>query len=262
MQKKILVTGGDGFIGMEICRIASERGYEVVSIARQGRPLLVSEPWTERVNWVAANALQPESWREHLQECDAVIHCVGIASEKPEQGITFERLNDDATEVVAWEAEHAGVPRFVFLSAATDLPFISHRFIESKRRAENALRGRAIRESILRPAFVYGPRRPSSMAVARILQTAEKLPLLKHRLRRIHPLRVEQVATAAVRAATEDGYEGIINLDNIEFLAGNVWTVYLNGRHTANSASKTPVLLAAAATGLLLGAGWKFLRRK
>lgn len=226
---KILVTGGNGFLGSEVCRVAAEMGHEVTSISRSGRPQR-NGSWVSRVNWIAANVLDPETWREHLQGIDAVIHAIGILREHSENGLTYERLNGDSTEMVAWEAEHAGVPRFVYISSYGKPPFLPQRFIDSKRRAEAALRGRNIRESILRPALIYGDTRPSTSIGASTLQTLSHVPGLKHSIHRYRPLHVTQVALAAVRAATEEGYEGTINIDNIEYLAGDQWKTFLEPR--------------------------------
>lgn len=222
---KILVTGGNGFLGSEVCRVAAELGHDVTSISRSGRPEH-SGNWVSRVNWIAASVLDPESWREHLQGMDAVIHAIGILREHTDTGLTYERMNGDSTEMVAWEAEHAGVPRFVYISSYGKPPFLSQRFIDSKRRAEATLRGRNIREAILRPALIYGENRPSTSIGAGTLNTLAHIPGLSNSIHRYRPLHVTQVALAAVRAATEEGYDGTINIDNIEFLAGDEWKAF------------------------------------
>ena len=183
---KLLVTGGNGFIGQEVCRIAVGDGHKVISVARSGRPE-IRAPWTDEVQWVTANVLEPEAWRDHLPGCDAVIHCVGILSEKPEQGVTFERLNGDAADVASWEAEHAGVGRFVLVSAAVQPPGVSSRYLSSKRQAESAVRGRSFESAILRPAIVYGPGRPASVLLGKALQGLSRLPIIGESLRESRP---------------------------------------------------------------------------
>lgn len=259
MGQKLLVTGGSGFIGSQICRVAVEEGHEVVSVSRSGRPQDArgEASWMDRVTWVAANVLSPGDWRAHLEGCTAVIHCVGILREQPEEGITFERINGDAAEVAAWEAEHTDVPHFVFLSAAGTPPGISSRFLEAKRQAEATLRGRGVRESILRPMFVYGPGRPATLPAAGVLRAAGRIPGLGAKLRPLRPLRVEQVATAAVRAAVEPGYEGVIPIDLIEYLAEGRWHPHADGQSSRRRPIRPrPLLLGGALTGLVAGAAW------
>jgi uncharacterized protein YbjT (DUF2867 family) len=263
MSKRLIVTGGDGFIGRHVCRIAVAQGHQVVSIARAGRGDVQGD-WANSVEWVAANVLQPETWRDRLQGADAVIHCVGIMREHPRTGETYERINDDSTEIVAWEAEHAGVPRFVFLSADTPKQLVPDRFIEAKRRAEQSLRRSQLRESVLRPAFVYGDERPATMVGARLLQAAGHVPGLHDLIHPNRPLRVEQVALAAVRAATDEGYEGVISIDNIEYLAGNDWKGYANEPTNGHTGPLRPrnLVLGGVLAGTIAGIAWQVFRRQ
>lgn len=47
---KILVFGGNGFIGSRVCEEALSTGLQVVSINRSGRPKQ-DEPWMNEVQW-------------------------------------------------------------------------------------------------------------------------------------------------------------------------------------------------------------------
>ena len=257
---KIVVLGGNGFIGSEVCRIAVNEGHEVVGLSRSGRPEELSEDWLDEVDWVQASVLEPETWREHLQGADAVIHCIGILREKPDQGITFERINGDSVEIAAWEAEQAGVERFVFISAKDNPPFLSSRYLAAKRQGETALHRMQLREIILRPMFIDGPRRPSSLAVGSVLRAASKLPLVGDAVEDSRPLRVEQVATTAVRAATELDYEGVVSLDNIEFVAQDDWQAYRRDRMPSRKVNG--LLLGGAVAGLIAGAAWGLSRSR
>lgn len=231
MKSRLFVTGGSGFIGSEVCRIAADQGHEVWSLSRSGRPEHLDEAWADQVNWLAGDVFLTDEWRHHLEGVDAVIHCVGIIREDPDEGVTFERVNGDAADIVSWEAEQAGIERFVFLSAAEKPPLVSERYLEAKRTGEAAIRTKDLKEAILRPNLVRGPERPATMVLGALLDAADTLPWLDIEA----PLRVEQVAYAAVRAATEEGYEGTIGVDLIEYLANDDWKAYKNG--------ETPVAL-------------------
>ncbi len=262
MNKRLVVTGGDGFVGRHVCRIAVAHGHQVVSISRSGRGDVQGD-WADKVEWISGNVLVPEEWRHHLEGADAVIHCVGIMREQPRKGQTYERVNADSTEIVGWEAEHAGVSRFVFMSADTPRQVVPNGFIEAKRRAERSLRRSPINESILRPSFVYGADRPATVLGARLLQAAEHVPGLHDLIHPNRPLRVEQVALAAVRAATEDGYEGVISIDNIEYLAGDDWKGFMetNG-HDRQSTRTRNLMIGGVVAGTVAGVAWKLISRQ
>lgn len=255
MCAKILVAGGNGFIGSEICRMAVEQGHDVVSLSRHGRPE-GDAPWMERVRWESGSILIAEEWRHLLEGCDAVIHAVALEPDEARRGVSYDNLYRDSVETLAWEAENAGVDHFVCISASTRPPFRSQRYIEAKREGEAALRGRSFRESILRPAYVYGPDQPASMVLGKMLQTVVRVPGLRQSMRSLRPLHVQEVAAAALRAATEDGYEGVIDVDNIHFLAnGNGHAAAETGEATERRTRLSPRVLTAGLVAASLAAG-------
>lgn len=76
---KILVLGGNGFIGQQICQTALSQGIEVVSVSRSGRPKH-QEPWVEKVDWRKGDLLDQDVVRTILDEggFQGVVHTVGI----------------------------------------------------------------------------------------------------------------------------------------------------------------------------------------
>ncbi|RWW49009.1 hypothetical protein BHE74_00044875 [Ensete ventricosum] len=50
--EKIVVLGGNGFVGSAICKAAALKGIEVVSISRSGRPSY-TDSWVDQVSWIA-----------------------------------------------------------------------------------------------------------------------------------------------------------------------------------------------------------------
>lgn len=214
---RILVTGGNGFIGREVCRRAVEAGHAVVGLARRGRPA-GAEGWMDRVDWVAADVLDPAAWRVHLDGCGAVIHCVGVIAENPRRGVTFERANGDSAIVAAEEAGRAGVGAFVFVSASALPPGVGAGYIRAKRRAEEHIHRLAPRAVILRPGFVYGTGRLPSLPLAALIQLATFLPVVGAKARGSRPLPVETVARAALRGATDAAIQGVQDVDAIERL--------------------------------------------
>lgn len=72
---KILVLGGSGFIGSQVCVKAVSEGHEVHALGRN-KPNKVPEG----VNWVSKDALDYEGMKSFLQKesFDAVVNCIGI----------------------------------------------------------------------------------------------------------------------------------------------------------------------------------------
>ncbi|KAH9180666.1 mitochondrial protein [Lactarius sanguifluus] len=177
---KLLVVGGNGFIGSAVCRVALRHGYQVTSISSSGRPFQTPKghtpAWTEKVEWLTADALRPETYSHLLPGVSAVVHTLGTlladtsykdalrrqdlasaagsifrsltgAGGNPleEHRNAYETLNRDsavrvATAFVNSNVDHAGTqhPRpFVYISAEDIFrPVIPAAYIETKREAE------------------------------------------------------------------------------------------------------------------------------
>ncbi|KAF8580871.1 mitochondrial protein [Ramaria rubella] len=85
MIHKLLVVGGNGFVGSAVCRAALGRGWEVTSISSSGKPFRTPKghapSWTSNVSWHTASALVPDSYRALLRNKTAVVHTVGTLLE-------------------------------------------------------------------------------------------------------------------------------------------------------------------------------------
>ncbi|KAL8807828.1 MAG: hypothetical protein Q9182_000477 [Xanthomendoza sp. 2 TL-2023] len=89
-KKKIVVCGGNGFLGTRICKSAIARNWTVTSISRSGPPTTwstVPPAWSTSVAWEKANLLNPASYRHLLADADAVVHSTGILLEADYKGV-------------------------------------------------------------------------------------------------------------------------------------------------------------------------------
>ena len=200
---ELVVFGGNGFIGRRVCRRAVEAGHDVTSVARNGPPAPDRRgEWAEAVRWRAADVFAPQGWRHALDGVDTVVHSIGIVSESPGDGVTFERVNGDSAILTALESERAGVTRFVFVSSATCPPRVRDAYLTAKRRAEAAIADLAMATTILRPGPVYGPDQPHFSAVVnRLLTALGSVEPVAERLGAGRPLDVETVGEAVYGAA-------------------------------------------------------------
>ncbi|KAI0999965.1 hypothetical protein K3495_g8233 [Podosphaera aphanis] len=87
-SKRIVVCGGNGFLGSRICKSAVAKGWEVKSISRSGEPKWASvtsssipPPWAHKVTWERADLLKPASYAPLLEKADCVVHSMGILIE-------------------------------------------------------------------------------------------------------------------------------------------------------------------------------------
>ncbi|CZR67194.1 probable oxidoreductase [Phialocephala subalpina] len=92
--KRLVVCGGNGFLGSRICRSAVARGWDVTSISRSGEPTWSSvtasstpPPWAHKVTWERADILKPTTYAPLLKNADYVVHSMGILLEADYKGV-------------------------------------------------------------------------------------------------------------------------------------------------------------------------------
>jgi NADH dehydrogenase len=215
----LVVTGGSGFLGRHVCRVAVEAGCRVTSISRGGRPADEHAPYADSVEWVAADIFAPDGWQAHLIGCDAVIHCVGTLLEDPARGVTHERLIFESARLVADAAARAAVPAFVLVSAASAPPGTASTYLDAHRRAEAHLEALPFRAVVLRPSLIYSADKPDSMKDKQQMDRLQSIPFLGRKLKAVRPLPVEAVAHAAVLGALHPAATPLLSIDAIERLA-------------------------------------------
>ncbi|XP_074562304.1 uncharacterized protein At1g32220, chloroplastic-like [Curcuma longa] len=209
--EKLLVLGGNGFIGSHVCKEALDQGLSVSSLSRSGRSS-IREQWADKVEWHQGSLLVPETWRDALNDVTAVISCVGGFGSNSH----MYKINGTANINAIRAASEKGVKRFVYVSAADFGPvnYILKGYYEGKRAAEAELLSKfAFGGVILRPGFVHGTRRVGSMKIPLGLIGSPLEMVLQHAkpLSRIPvvgplftpPVNVTSVAKVAVRAATD-----------------------------------------------------------
>jgi len=257
---KLVVPGGNGFIGSEICRVAVQNGHEVAAFGRTGRPALTParHPWTQEVTWRAADVFEPDTWRDLLDDADAVVHSIATIQEDPGRGVTFDRVNAESALLAADEAVEAGADTFVFLSVRDNPPVVSHNFLATKRRAERTLHEQYsdLRTVSLRPNLVYGAQKTGTSTLAAVLTQLRGAVPHPYAAPDGRPLPVEFMAASAVQAAVTDTMAGTLTIPQIEDTGR---TSGLVDPSKTSDPSLTPLLLGlgGAALGTWLLSRWR-----
>ncbi|QSZ31354.1 hypothetical protein DSL72_000919 [Monilinia vaccinii-corymbosi] len=96
--KRLVVCGGNGFLGSRICKSAVARGWDVTSISRSGEPTWSSvtssstpPSWSHKVTWERADILKPSTYAPLLKSADYVVHTMGILLEADYKGVISGR---------------------------------------------------------------------------------------------------------------------------------------------------------------------------
>jgi len=157
-KRTILVTGPTGFIGQRLVQRLADAGFDVRLFGRDQTGDLSGDT----------------DWRPGLSNVDTIIHLAGRAHVMNETATdtdaVYNRINRDATDKLAVQAQEAGVRRLVFVSTSKVMgesggpfraetpPHPSDSYSRSKLEAEAAIRScTGLQSVIIRPPLVYGP---------------------------------------------------------------------------------------------------------
>jgi len=152
---KMIVFGGNGFVGQEVCRTMAQRGYDVISISRTGErpwhtthfaqlfraPDCINYTWADKVTWLEGNAAEPNTYKHLLKTDDpskpflGVVSCVGAF-------FNAREINGEVNKKLIEACADAKVPRFCYVSGLPPPPPISlllGGYLAGKKTAEDAL---------------------------------------------------------------------------------------------------------------------------
>ena len=170
MNRRVLITGGTGFVGSHAIEAYAAAGWQVRALVRDPS----REAWSVECKAdIRVGAFHnPSDLSAAVAGCDVVVHCAGVT--KTPRREEFYRINRDAVGLLAQAARAAGVSRFILCSthaaSGPALDGIASReddpprpltdYGKSKLEGEEKLKENAgtMEWVILRPPSILGPR--------------------------------------------------------------------------------------------------------
>lgn len=158
--QKVVVLGGNGFVGSRVCKALAEAGCLVVSVSRRGTPpaWAAGQPWVSKVTWSQGDVLTSDL-SATLRGAAAVVSCIGtIGGSDESMAAGNGAVNVRAVQI----SKAAGVPKFVYISVASVVAstvdgMAMKGYFAGKREAEAALVAAYPTDSVvIRPSFIYG----------------------------------------------------------------------------------------------------------
>ncbi len=149
MKGTLAITGGTGFVGSTLVRLAAAAGWQVRALTR--RP----QPAQDHVEWIAGALDEADSLATLLEGADAVIHVAGVTNTPTREG--FIAGNIDGTAAMIAAAQAAKVQRFIHVSSLSAREPTLSNYGWSKAEAEKRVLDSSLGWTIVRPPAIYGP---------------------------------------------------------------------------------------------------------
>ncbi|MGI9528257.1 MAG: SDR family oxidoreductase [Acidimicrobiia bacterium] len=200
---RILVTGATGYIGGRLVPRLLDEGFDVRCMSRDPE-LLSLDPWRDRVEVVAADAMDPESLDEALKGCDAAYYLIHAMEGSRD---SFAVLDRAAAKNFSRAAERQGLQRIVYLGAlgSDSEPLSEH--LDSRHEVGRVLASGSTPITELRAAVIIGS---GSMSFEMIRHLTEVLPVMMRPdwvKSRCQPIAVRNVLEILVAVIDDRGTE-------------------------------------------------------
>jgi uncharacterized protein YbjT (DUF2867 family) len=207
---KVFLSGATGYVGRQVVRDLVKTGYHVVALVRKGSEKKLPEGIDKSITVVNGDIQKPESYRDALQSCGAIINLPGLLREFPNRGITFEAVHFLGTKFLVDEARTYGTPRFIQMSALGVRQGARPKYQETKFRAEEYLRASTLPWTIFRPSLMFGNEKEGFVNFMSVLQDLLRMvpfvvPVLGDGKYLFQPVSLQNVSEGFVKALTNDG---------------------------------------------------------
>ena len=198
----VCILGGSGFVGRAIVRRLVREGHTATIVARRPerqRDLLVLPP----VKLVGGDVYNPVFLQRQFRGMDAVINLIGILNERGRDGREFQRVHAALPVSIVGACKHAGVARYLHMSALNASPQGPSFYLRTKGEGEIAAHAAAsggLRVTSFRPSVIFGPGDSFINRFARLLRFTPWVFPLACPGARFAPVFVNDVAGAFIKA--------------------------------------------------------------
>jgi uncharacterized protein YbjT (DUF2867 family) len=196
----VFVTGGTGYVGRPLISELMQRGHEVRALVRAGSETKLPSG----CQTVLGNALDANSYREHIRPADTFVQLVGVSHPSPSKADQFRSVDLASASGAIRAAMEARVQHFVYLSVAHPAP-VMKAYIEVRTACEAMIRESGMRATILRPWYVLGPGHRWPYALLPMYWLMQLLPPAREGARRLGLVTLEQMTRALVHAVENPG---------------------------------------------------------
>jgi uncharacterized protein YbjT (DUF2867 family) len=193
MPHPIFITGGTGYIGSRLIPLLRARGHEIRALVRAGSEKRLAAGATG----VGSDALQMDSYTEHVRASDTFVHLIGVPHPSPAKAKQFHDVDLVSIKVAIKAASDVNIRHFVYLSVAQPAPVMKE-FIAVRSAGEQMIRESGIAATFVRPWYVLGPGHRWPYAILPIYWILDRLPKTKESAERLGLVTIDQILSALV----------------------------------------------------------------
>jgi uncharacterized protein YbjT (DUF2867 family) len=151
-MRNVFITGGTGYMGLNLIPQLVERGHQVRALVRPGS----EGKLPPGCPLVFGDALDAASYADQVPPADTFVQLVGYPKPNPRKARQFREVDLASGLAGVAAARQAGIQHFVYVSVAHPAP-IMQVYIQPRVEVEAAIGSSGLNATILRPWYVLGP---------------------------------------------------------------------------------------------------------
>src|SRR5687767_8561696 len=114
-EKKILITGGTGFLGTHVVRQFLEKGEKNLRVMASSVPVWMKDAGVEAAEGSVTNR---ESVAKAVKNVSAIFHLAGKVSRDNEDAAAMNKIHVEGTRILCEAAKEAGVKTLILSSSS------------------------------------------------------------------------------------------------------------------------------------------------
>ena len=197
----ILLIGGNGFVGKELIKQATNKSYNISYLSRNK----IEDKDFKNIHWIQGDIFSINNINIE-EKFDIAIHLVGTIKNKH----LYKKLNTESVAKSLQLCSKNNIKKLVYFSAKGGFAD----YYNSKKNAEQFIEQSTIDYLIVRPGLMYGPNRPSSYFNVIPIKLFATLGISF--FKNVYPLPVSKVVTNVMDTITNNPTVKYLDLEKIK----------------------------------------------
>ena len=201
-NKSVVITGANGFVGMNVSRYLSKNGFKIIGIVRKGKKKS-SYPG----KYIISENLSEKNLVSKIKGSSVLLHFIGQGKQTIDSD--YEHVNVSLTKNVIKLCKKAKIKKIIYISGLGVDEYTTLGYFISKFKAEQEIIRSGLDYVIFRASYIIGKDDPLSQNLHRQIQKG-KVVIPGSGNYRFQPIFIDDVAKVILKSITGNSFSNKI----------------------------------------------------